>query len=92
MNKVMPISGYFNREEWEQIRGYSIPWEMIAPHELQAQKNHYQTLQKLAERGGLDESESIAILEDRPWKKMGEVEAREKLKLMIKEYEQRRNH
>lgn len=44
----------------------SIPWEMIAPHEPQAIKNHSQTLRRLAERGGLSYSEAIAILKDAP--------------------------
>lgn len=41
----------------------SIPWEMIAPHEEQAQHNHGgQTLQRLAERGGLSAQEAVAVL------------------------------
>lgn len=48
-----------------------LPWEMIAPHEQQAQRNHGgQTLKRLAERGGLSNSEALAVLEDRPWKGM----------------------
>ena len=45
----------------------SIPWEMIAPHQSRALKNHGQTLNRLAERGGLEPSEAIAILTDQPW-------------------------
>lgn len=41
-----------------------IPWEIIAPHEAQAQKNHGQTLGGLASRGGLGASEAVAILRD----------------------------
>lgn len=49
---------------------YSIPWELIAPHEKQAIKNHGQTLERLAERHGLSFCEAVAIIEDRPWKHM----------------------
>lgn len=48
------------------IMGFSsIPWEMLAPHARQAMANHDQTLERLAERGGLDPYEAICILEDR---------------------------
>jgi len=41
-----------------------IPWELLAPHEAQAINNHAQTLERLAERGGLDVCEAVAIIED----------------------------
>lgn len=44
-----------------------IPWEMIAPHEAQAQSNHGQSLERLAQRGGLAASEAIDIIEGRRW-------------------------
>lgn len=47
-----------------------IPWEMIQPHYAQAEKNHYQTLERLHERGGLSACEALAVLEDRGWSKM----------------------
>lgn len=50
--------------------GPSIPWEMIAPYESQAQSNHQQSLERLAERGGLDPSEALAVLESRRWHMM----------------------
>lgn len=40
-----------------------IPWELLAPHEAQAIKNHDQTLEQLAKRGGLDVCEAVAIIE-----------------------------
>ncbi len=46
----------------------AIPWTAIAPHERQAQQNHSQTLNRLAQRGGLNVSEAVAVMEDRPWK------------------------
>lgn len=41
-----------------------IPWELIGPHEAQARKNHGQTLEQLAKRGGLDVCEAVAVIED----------------------------
>jgi hypothetical protein len=43
--------------------GPSIPWEMIAPHEAQALKNHGQTLERLNQRSGLDQGEALATLD-----------------------------
>lgn len=47
-----------------------IPFALIAPHEKQAHTNHYQSLDKLASRGGLSACEALAILEDRRWHAM----------------------
>jgi hypothetical protein len=44
-----------------------IPRAMIAPHEEWAQRNHSQSLQRLAERGGLGWCEALAVLENRRW-------------------------
>ena len=41
-----------------------IPYDVIKPHEDQALKNHGQTLDRLAERGGLSWSEAYAVLTD----------------------------
>jgi hypothetical protein len=51
--------------------GFAIPWEVVEPHAKQAEQNHGQTLERLAERGGLDLSELAAVLEDRRWQSMG---------------------
>ena len=40
----------------------SIPWELLSPHEPQAIKNHSQTLEQLAKRGGLDVCEAVALI------------------------------
>jgi len=48
------------------MNGPAIPWEIIAPHEKQALYNHDQTLQRLAERGGLCSQEALATLNDEP--------------------------
>lgn len=46
-----------------------IPWALIAPHEAQAQRNHWQSLDTLASRGGLSACEALAVIEDRPWRR-----------------------
>ncbi len=48
--------------------GDNIPWSIIAPCEAQAQRNHSQTLERLAERGGLDPNEAIWVLNGERWK------------------------
>lgn len=42
----------------------SIPWDLIAPHETQAVKNHAQSLRRLAERGGLSPAEMYVVITD----------------------------
>ena len=44
-----------------------IPWEVIAPHEAQAHKNHSQSLERLAARGGLSYREMYAMLRDKEY-------------------------
>jgi hypothetical protein len=73
---LFPLSA--DRRELERagvVVPRSIPWSLIAPHERQAERNHYQTLKRLAERGGLSPSEACAVLEDRAWHKMEEAAA-----------------
>lgn len=60
-----------------------IPSAMIAPHARQAELNHSQTLQRLAERGGLAAAEAVAVLEDRPYRTMTFGEAHAKLNDML---------
>lgn len=53
----------------------SVPWALLEPHRRQANRNHYQTLERLAERGGLSWSEMCAMIEDREWAQMPDDEA-----------------
>jgi hypothetical protein len=72
------------------LRGYAprpivrfptgVPWALVEPHRAQAPRNHFQTLERLAERGGLAPSELVAVLEDRPWHAMNEAEAADRLR------------
>ena len=43
----------------------SVPMDML--DEVQALKNHQQTLQRLAERGGLSPCEMLAVMDKRDW-------------------------
>jgi hypothetical protein len=45
----------------------TVPWDFLAPHEAQAQRNHSQTLKRLAERGGLCPTEMLDILKGQGW-------------------------
>lgn len=48
----------------------SVPMSVLYPHREQAQINHQQALERLAQRGGLSPREMLAVLEDRPWSKV----------------------
>ena len=62
----------------------SIPWSILEPHQAQAMANHGgQTLRRLAERGGLCWVETLAVLEDRPWRRMDEMEAKHRVLQII---------
>jgi hypothetical protein len=49
------------------LDGPAIPWFLIAPYEAQAQRNHSQTLERLAERGGLGCAEAIDVMTNQRW-------------------------
>lgn len=44
----------------------SIPWAAIEPHRARAEGNHYQTLERLAERGGLSPCELLCAVQNKP--------------------------
>lgn len=69
--------GYNAKEQMAELRTAGVvflpvglPWAMLTPHEKQAERNHSQTLRRLAERGGLGPSEALAVLDDRRWHNM----------------------
>lgn len=76
-----------HRERNAQHLRQSIPWEMIAPHEAQAQRNHGQSLQRLAERGGLAPEEAVDVLLGLRWNTTRETGADAKLEALINEWE-----
>lgn len=60
-----------------------VPWWLLAPFEPQAIENHGQTLERLNERGGLDPSEMLAVIEGRRWHRMDDVEAGQQLAKLV---------
>ena len=51
----------------------SVLWPAVAPHEKQALENHGQTLERLAQRGGLSPRELLAVLRGVGWHDVHEV-------------------
>jgi hypothetical protein len=45
----------------------SVPWSFVEPHRKRAMKNHSQTLERLAERGGLGWAELLDVVTDKAW-------------------------
>ena len=43
----------------------SVPWDLVKDHESQAQSNHSQSLEHLAERGGLSPKELWCVVHDK---------------------------
>ncbi len=72
-DRLKVMDTYFSRL-FPIMNGPSIPWSMIAPHEHQALANHSQTLECLARRGGLDPTEALAVIEDRPLPRVFDLE------------------
>lgn len=55
--------------------GATIDWQLVEDHGGQAQQNHYQTVHRLAERGGLSWSELHAVLHNQRYRDMDANEA-----------------
>lgn len=68
VGRRFPIMMMADRGKQLPAQMNSIPWELIAPHEKQALRNHAQNLEKLAYRGGLSPCEAVAILEDKDYR------------------------
>lgn len=60
-----------------------IPWSIIVRHEAQAIKNHGHNLVTLRRDATLSPCEALAILEDRPWRQMDEIDAINQLSELI---------
>ena len=71
---ILSAREYQKRFVWCPLE---IPMDFL--NEEWAQKNHSQSLERLAERGGLDPTEVIANIEHRSWKKMDIAEALKQL-------------
>lgn len=46
----------------------SVPWALVEPHRERAMTNHSQTLEELAERGGLAPDELHAVVHNQKWR------------------------
>lgn len=68
-----------------------IPWALVAAHNNQCLRNHYQNAQRLADRGGLNISELVAVLEDRPYKHLTDVDAAILLEQLVKRWHEATN-
>jgi hypothetical protein len=65
----------------------TIPWGLIEQHETQALKNHKRTIEQLAQKqGGLRACEAVAVLEDRPWRRMRIDEAYYRLGELVRAF------
>lgn len=56
------MTDHENERRFPIQRGPSVPWSVMAPHESMAQRNHSQTLERLAERGGLSPAEAWCVV------------------------------
>lgn len=71
MGKTFPVICRFSQySRQQQIRlevltPRAVPWDFIAPHEAQAQRNHDQSLERLAQRGGLSPYEMVMCVRGR---------------------------
>lgn len=78
--------GYSQRRAGNVIT--SIPWDMIAPHEKQALVNHDQTLERLAQRGGLEAVEAMKVLRgEKLFPFEPDPEGNAKLRALVAEWE-----
>jgi hypothetical protein len=66
--------------EWMPLRGFPVKIDARILDARQAKINHGQTLERLAERGGLGMCEAAAIAEKRQWRKMSIDESLDALK------------
>ena len=64
----------------------ALPWPLVAAHENQALINHGQSVIELAENGGIDWSEMVAVLEDRPWHCMSVDEAAKRMEELFADW------
>lgn len=61
--RMFPVLAGSDWREYQQLgMPRAVPWRLLGTHEAQALLNHGQTLQRLAERGGLSPFEMRAIV------------------------------
>jgi hypothetical protein len=79
--RTAKISHHLDWMPIQQTTGYMIA--MDALNESQAQCNHSQTLQRLADRGGISWDEALAIVEQRKWRSV--PDAKDRLRALLSE-------
>jgi hypothetical protein len=61
----------------------SVPLALLASHEEQAKRNHSQSLQTLAERGGLSPKEILAVVLDQAYRSVESMTTDEALTQLL---------
>ena len=64
---------------------WSVPWAFVEPHEERAMQNHGQTLERLAERGGLSIVELYGVLTNKGLRELMETSNAEALCYVLRE-------
>ena len=73
---LLPTAAQLRRGPGQKDIPDSVPWELVAPFEARARANHDQTLERLAQRGGLSPAELLAVLCDVPWQDVAGLPSR----------------
>lgn len=68
MAEQFPILQYWNLRYFKPPF-ITVPWALIEEHRKQCFRNHSQSPETLARRGGLDPSEMLAVINDEPYYK-----------------------
>jgi len=70
-DRTFPVLWHGTRKHRKLLDALHCPtailWDHIESHRKQAMRNHDQTLERLAERGGLSPQELVAVLTDSRW-------------------------
>lgn len=64
--KMFSVMKTFGKEEPKNVT--KVPWSFVGAHEKQAMTNHFQTLTRLNERGGLSVVELWHVVNDQDWR------------------------
>jgi hypothetical protein len=95
-SRIFPVFPVLFPHRREDIAAYeaaeiprTVPWDFVAKHREQCLRNHDQTPERLAERGGLAACELVAVVEDRLWREMTDADAGARLREMLAAWERR---
>lgn len=69
----MPDPAHFPLQESQWLK--AVPWGFVQTHRAQAERNHAQSLETLAQRGGLCPSALLAVVEHHRWRRLPEAGA-----------------